>query len=359
MVANRFIDPFVQKFAASTGAVGAGYKLYFYQAGSTTTLQDTYSDVSLSSANANPVVADGNGLFGDIFLNSSLDYACKLTDASDNQIDYADNIQPSTLSTTNNILQEETVLGSAASGQVLTLTQFTYTPGANGNLLVFLNGHKLEKGVSNDYTETSTSTITMNSAITISPTDKFIFVKNLTTTSITGDASGVTYTGAGVGAVVTNVQSELRKCSQFLLSDTTSQSTTGTAEEVLVSHSIPANTLRVDGRGIRIKAWGTTAATANSKRIRIRFGGLSSTVIADTTSQAANNKVWIVDALILRVNANTQKCVGTSIHNDSEQPPLATSDSEDLTTLIPLVVTGETPSASGDLTYSGSLVELI
>jgi hypothetical protein len=45
----------------------AGGLLYFYETG-TTTLLDTYSDEILSSANANPVVADSAGRFAAIFL---------------------------------------------------------------------------------------------------------------------------------------------------------------------------------------------------------------------------------------------------------------------------------------------------
>jgi hypothetical protein len=44
-------------------------KAYFYVAG-TTTPQDTYSDKDLTIPNTNPVVADANGLFGQIFLGS-------------------------------------------------------------------------------------------------------------------------------------------------------------------------------------------------------------------------------------------------------------------------------------------------
>jgi hypothetical protein len=43
-------------------------KAFFYAAGSSSTLQDTYADADQNSANVNPVVADSNGLFGPIFL---------------------------------------------------------------------------------------------------------------------------------------------------------------------------------------------------------------------------------------------------------------------------------------------------
>ena len=45
----------------------AGGLLYFYETGTTTPL-DTYSNETLASANANPVVANSAGLFGAIYL---------------------------------------------------------------------------------------------------------------------------------------------------------------------------------------------------------------------------------------------------------------------------------------------------
>src|SRR6185369_4212416 len=51
----------------------SGALLYFYQTG-TTTPQNTYTDSGLGTPNANPVVADSNGLFPPIYLSSGPDY---------------------------------------------------------------------------------------------------------------------------------------------------------------------------------------------------------------------------------------------------------------------------------------------
>ena len=61
-------------------------KLFFYVTG-TSTLKDTFNDADLdpSHANTNPVIADANGLFGPIYLESG-DYKVILKDASDNTI---------------------------------------------------------------------------------------------------------------------------------------------------------------------------------------------------------------------------------------------------------------------------------
>ena len=56
------------------GVPQAGSQLFFYETG-TTTPQNTYSDVNLTTPNANPVIADANGRWGDIWLIPSSAYA--------------------------------------------------------------------------------------------------------------------------------------------------------------------------------------------------------------------------------------------------------------------------------------------
>lgn len=58
-----------------------GARLYFYTTG-TSTPKNTYSDAGLATPNAHPVVADGDGLFGSIYLASG-DYKAILKDSAD------------------------------------------------------------------------------------------------------------------------------------------------------------------------------------------------------------------------------------------------------------------------------------
>ena len=66
----------------SNGDPISGAKLYFYETGTTTPLA-TYSDEALSVANANPVVADSYGWFGEIYLKTDQAYRVKLTTSAD------------------------------------------------------------------------------------------------------------------------------------------------------------------------------------------------------------------------------------------------------------------------------------
>ena len=86
-MAVRFQLPFADVGDGINPSDGA--LLYFYATG-TTTLKTTYSDESLSTANANPVVADSDGVFSDIWMDGSTRYKVVLKDKNAVQIWEAD-----------------------------------------------------------------------------------------------------------------------------------------------------------------------------------------------------------------------------------------------------------------------------
>ena len=65
-MAYRFVEPRTRVGDGITDFEGA--KLFFFDFG-TADAKTTYSDFALSVANADPVVADADGLFGDVFLD--------------------------------------------------------------------------------------------------------------------------------------------------------------------------------------------------------------------------------------------------------------------------------------------------
>jgi len=211
----------VPQYQAADGTLASGYYLKFYSAGTTTPLSmatDSTGGTTLAKAQINTAGYPINGS-GDVFIpHISQSYKIVLyknaTDADNDTTGNADwvidNISQSAASTPTQVINIEYQLGSQASGQVFTLADFTYALGVN-NLLVYRNGNLLRQGVSNDYEETSASSVTINSSITIASTDQFAFVKGTSTTSTISDAASVTYTPAGSGAVSTNVQDKLRE----------------------------------------------------------------------------------------------------------------------------------------------------
>ena len=73
--------PYAVPLSAS-GAILPGSKLSFYQTG-TSTPQSVYTNISLSVAHSQPVVADGAGRFAKIYLDPGLpDYRILLTDSA-------------------------------------------------------------------------------------------------------------------------------------------------------------------------------------------------------------------------------------------------------------------------------------
>lgn len=95
-MAQRLYLPIEQVFS-DLGAIGAGYKLNTYETG-TTTPKATYSNVALSSANTNPIVADSAGRLGNIFVDDLSTYKLVLTDVDDVEIWSADPVDPKTFS---------------------------------------------------------------------------------------------------------------------------------------------------------------------------------------------------------------------------------------------------------------------
>ena len=77
-----------QTLVDGNGAPYAGAKATFLETG-TTTPKNTYSNAGLTSANANPVVADADGRFGDIYLIAGR-YKVTLTTSADVAIDTLD-----------------------------------------------------------------------------------------------------------------------------------------------------------------------------------------------------------------------------------------------------------------------------
>lgn len=87
----RFIMPIEREALNDFSGPASGYKLHFYESG-TLSDKDTYSDEALTTANANPVVADSAGRFGDIFLGSG-EYRVKLFTDQDVEVWDADPVE--------------------------------------------------------------------------------------------------------------------------------------------------------------------------------------------------------------------------------------------------------------------------
>lgn len=135
---------------------------------------------------------------------------------------------------------------------------------------------------------------------------------------------------------------------------TTSAATTGTTEETLSSYNLPANALSANGKGLRVTAWGTTAANGNSKTFALTFGATT----CSTLSGTLNNAAIVLTALILRAGASDQECGGTGLAGTVASSTRGTP-AEAETGAIVIAAKATTPTASGDLSFQAMTVEVL
>ncbi len=131
-MSNLFNMPRVEA-QDSSGGVLAGAKLEFFQTGTSTNL-DTYSNDTLATANANPVVADSAGRWGAIFLRDQ-DYKVTLSGSDDVQIWSADPVRGGVDNFADDTFRS--TLDTTGSGATYALTvNRVITAYANGDLFV-------------------------------------------------------------------------------------------------------------------------------------------------------------------------------------------------------------------------------
>lgn len=89
----------------------------------------------------------------------------------------------------------------------------------------------------------------------------------------------------------------------------------GAGVDDLQSVTLEANTLYKNGQCLRIMAVGRCAANANAKTVILSFGG---TTILTTGAVAANDKRWVIEALVWRTAVDTQVAMAWGTFNDVE-----------------------------------------
>ena len=81
--------------------------------------------------------------------------------------------------------------------------------------------------------------------------------------------------------------------------DFTAATTTGTSITTLYTKVLPANTINAKGRGIKITAWGTNAATADDKTTIISVGGVT---LGTTALHVGNATAWKLEVILYRTS---------------------------------------------------------
>src|SRR5258708_4687268 len=85
--------------------------------------------------------------------------------------------------------------------------------------------------------------------------------------------------------------------------NTTAVGNVGAGPDDMMTYTLPVNSLSVNGKGIRVRAWGTTANNANAKTVSFNFGGSSSSF----TLSASIAGRWYGEMIVIRTGSIAQK----------------------------------------------------
>jgi len=130
-------------------------------------------------------------------------------------------------------------------------------------------------------------------------------------------------------------------------------------EDTLITYTLPASQLTATGDRLRVVSFGTTAANATLKRIRLYCGG---TVVFDTTAQAFSAVDWRIEAEIVRTGAATQIAIAFFSGSTALVPQTATytTPAETLSGTIVIKTTSQSTAtgAADDTVNKGLLVDV-
>lgn len=141
-----------------------------------------------------------------------------------------------------------------------------------------------------------------------------------------------------------------------LTSSTTSTGTdAATTEKTLATYTVQANLLSLDGRALKITAFGITAANGNTKTIRLKYGG--TTIGTAVTSTSGDS--WRIDATVIRTGATTQVASCNYVIG-SVTSSTYTTPAETLSGAVNILVTGQNETSSAnDIEFKGLTVEYL
>lgn len=168
---------------------------------------------------------------------------------------------------------------------------------------------------------------------------------------------GTTITGSSISSSVITIPVGLLALNlgATLAVDTTEVGNVGVGEDTLISYTLASNTLIADTQHLEIYAWGTTAANANNKTVKLYLG---STLILQSAAAAVNNVGWSINARLVRTGAAAQQSSATLLSNNSSFAELGVfaSLAEDLTADLDIYCTGEATS-DDDIIQKGLIIK--
>lgn len=122
--------------------------------------------------------------------------------------------------------------------------------------------------------------------------------------------------------------------------DTTTVGNVGSGVDDLISEVVPAGTLAANGQALRIIAAGKFKAGMNNKEVRLLFGA---TELVSSGVVAVSDGSWMIDAVVVRTGATSQKAVAR----------ISCSDPATLPTLSAYTEPGETTGGAITVKLTG------
>lgn len=140
-----------------------------------------------------------------------------------------------------------------------------------------------------------------------------------------------------------------------LTTSTTAVGNVGAGEDDLISYSMPASTLTVNNRGVRVTAWGSAANTAAAKTVKLYFGATATVTTALTANQVG---AWRIVSEVIRTGAATQDAVAQLIQGGATTLVDAefTTPTETLSGAVVIKCTA-TATNNDDIIQEGLVVE--
>lgn len=130
----------------------------------------------------------------------------------------------------------------------------------------------------------------------------------------------------------------------------------GAGETDLMSFTIPANHFSVNNKAIRVRAFGTTAANATVKTLKLYFG--SAVVTFNPVTTAPNAQNWEVEAVIIRTGVDAQRMRVRGQVGVVNEVLSNTAPTQDDGAAIIVKITGQ-GGANGDITQHALVVEYL
>ena len=159
--------------------------------------------------------------------------------------------------------------------------------------------------------------------------------------------------GLGTLVQVGSGTATARPCGTVTTNATSATTPANTTETDLWSYTLPANTLTENGHALHIVAFGSFAANANGKTVRLYYGG---TVIS-THNSTSNGGGWYLRGTVMRTGASAQIAFGDAYGSAGTLVTTFAAPAASTTATTIIKATGQNGALSADITFRGAIVE--